>query len=221
MLQSLLPYKEILCSVPLFRGFDDGELDRALSFCSAVLRRYEKGTLLHRSGEPMRHFGLVLSGSVQVCTDDLDGNRMIMADVTEGVSFGESLCYLRADDPPVYIFAAEDCTILLLSCDAFFRPLSDPFSVGLLRRFTSMLAARTLSMNSRIQILSKRTIREKLMTYFSELAASGATRSFTVPLSREDMAAYLGTNRSALSRELSRMQRDGLIRFRGNRFEIL
>lgn len=221
MMQSILSYKETLLSAPLFHGLSDDDLLRALSFFGAVIKRYEKGAYLHHVCEPMKRFGLVLSGSLQVCSDDLNGNRMIMADVTKGGSFGESLCFLNLTDEPVYAYATDDCTLLLLSCDAFHKSEQDRFSVELFQRFTAVLARRTLSMNGRIQILSKLTLREKLMTYFSELSQSGSTRSFTVSLNREDMAAYLGTNRSALSRELSNMQKEGILRFSGKRFEIL
>jgi CRP-like cAMP-binding protein len=83
-----------------------------------------------------------------------------------------------------------------------------------------MLAGRTLAMNDRIQILSRPTLRGRLVTFFSQYVRR-AGKCFAIPFDRADMAAYLGTDRSALSRELSRMQREGLLRFRKNRFEIL
>ena len=84
-----------------------------------------------------------------------------------------------------------------------------------------MLANRTLEMNDRIQILSKRTLRSKLVTFFSLLIKRYDDDSFAIPFDRSAMADYLGTDRSALSRELSHMQAEGLLRFRHNRFEIL
>ena len=86
-------------------------------------------------------------------------------------------------------------------------------------RFISMLASRTLEMNNRIQILSKIKLRDRLITYFSQnVSRYGMT--FKLPLSREDMAAYLGTNRSALSRELGKMRDEGIIEFSRNNFTI-
>ena len=83
-----------------------------------------------------------------------------------------------------------------------------------------MLAGRTLTMNDRIQILSRPTLRGRLVAFFSQYVRR-VGRSFAIPFDRADMAAYLGTDRSALSRELGRMQKEGLLRFRKNRFEIL
>ena len=111
--------------------------------------------------------------------------------------------------------------MLWLRCDTLRSVGDDPLERQIYRRFVTMLAERALSMNDRIQILSKLTIREKLLTYFSQCARAAGSRTFTVPLDRESLAAYLGVNRSALSRELSTMQRDGLIEFYKNSFKIL
>ena len=86
---------------------------------------------------------------------------------------------------------------------------------------TAMLAKRALAMNDRIQILSKLRLREKLMTYFTELSREQKSKVLTLPFNREDMAAYIGTNRSALSRELSRMKQDGIIDYEGRTVRIL
>ncbi|MBQ6721773.1 MAG: winged helix-turn-helix domain-containing protein [Clostridia bacterium] len=84
-----------------------------------------------------------------------------------------------------------------------------------------MLAMKALSMNDRIQVLSRLTLRSKLTAYFTELAAAQGSNVIRLPMNREDTAAYIGTNRSALSRELSRMREEGLIDYRKNELRIL
>ena len=169
----------------------------------------------------MESFGLVLEGTIQVYMDDIDGNHMIMATVTAGSTFGESLCFLRRESP-VYIRSVTDSKVLWLSTDRIKNPGGSPDSrdISLSTRFTAMLANRALNMNDRIQILSKLSIRDKLVTFFSQYSSQCASDSFTVPFDREDMAAYLGVNRSALSRELGRMRDEGIIDFQKNRFVI-
>ena len=206
---------------PLFSGLSDAETDAALRFFSAELRHYRKGETLCPAGNRLPGFGLVLSGIVQVFCDDLAGERVIMASVPPGNTFGESLCYLEVEDSPVWIISSAECDVLWLRCDTLRSVGDDPLERQIYRRFVTMLAERALSMNDRIQILSKLTIREKLLTYFSQCARAAGSRTFTVPLDRESLAAYLGVNRSALSRELSTMQRDGLIEFYKNSFKIL
>ena len=207
-------YEKILQRSPLFSDLSPVETESALLSMQAKQSRYRKGEFLHTPFAPFSQFALVLAGTVNVCVDDFGGNRMIMATVTPGVTFGESLCYLCAAEPPVYAYASEDCEVLWLT-----PPQSADGNLA--QRFTAMLAGKALSMNTRIQILSKLTLREKIITFFSSFPASERKSGITLSLSREDMAAYLGTNRSALSRELSKMQRDGLLIYHKNVFRIL
>ncbi len=163
---------------------------------------------------------MVLSGLVQVLTDDINGNRMIMANVTSGGTFGESLCYLKVKEPEIYIVAQKPSGVLWLSAEVFRREAETEFGLEMKDRFISMLAERALSMNTRIQILSRLTLRDKLTALFTAFADKGG-RSVILPFNRADMAAYLGTDRSALSRELSRMKAEGLIDYRKNSFTLL
>ena len=199
---------------PLFAGMDDGALRNALETLKAESTEYHRGAVVHAPGTPMERFGLVLSGMVQVCVDDIEGNRMIMAEVLPGVSFGESLCFLRTKDSPVYAFAAEDSRLLWLSADALLSEPENRACSDLQRRFTAALAAKNLSMNNRIQVLSKLSLREKLTAWFTELAAAQGSDTVRLPMNREDTAAWIGANRSALSRELARMKKEGLIDYR-------
>ena len=209
-----------LLTNPLFSGLNREELDRQLRIMKAERAHSERGENLQSAGEPIRRFGIVLSGAVQVYADDIEGNRMIMAEVAPGTSFGESLCFLETRESPVCIFAAEESELLWLSTDELFSD-SDPFHREIQRRFTAAIAMKALSMNNRIQVLSKLSLRGKLTAYFSELAAAQGSSRIRLPMNREDTAAYIGTNRSALSRELSRMKKEGLIDYRKNELRIL
>ena len=212
---------EALRTNPLFDGLDSEGLARLMTAMKAERTVSKKGTLLHVAGTPMNRFGILLSGAVQVCVDDIEGNRMIMAEVAPGTTFGESLCFLRRKESPVYIFASEESEVLWLRTDALTDGDEDPFCLELLRRFTAALAEKNLSMNNRIQVLSKLSLRGKLNAYFTELAAAQGSTVIRLPMNREDTAAYIGVNRSALSRELARMKADGLIDYRKNEIRIL
>ncbi len=214
-------YEALLKKTVLFQDLKDEELISALGIFRARFMSYERQETLHGTGEPLPSFGMVLYGAVQALSDDLDGNRMIMAVVGPGGTFGESLAFLKIRETPVYIVARENSGVLWLSPDFFFSGKADAFTRDLRRRFTAMLAARALAQNDRIQILSKLSIREKLITLFTELAREQRSTVFTLPFDREDMAAYIGTNRSALSRELSRMKKEGLIDYYGKTVRIL
>jgi len=214
-------YRSLLEKSALFRGLSDGEFEKTFAILCAEYRTYGKGEILHLPCTELKKFGMVLSGVVQACMDDVDGNRMIMADVVPGVTFGEAICFLRLKESPVYIYASEAAEILWFSCDAFFTENPDPLTLRLQKQFSAMLAARTLSMNGRIQVLSKIRLRDKLITYFSQLSQVNREYAFTIPMSRDDLATYLGTNRSALSRELSQMKKEGLIDFHRSKVKII
>jgi len=232
-------YKRVFDGSLLFREMSEQTVDAALSIFGASFREYEKGAMLHQVGEPLLYFGFVLEGVVQVCSDDIEGAPMIMADVSAGSTFGEALCYLRRDESPVYIYASVPAKILWLSLDGLYNarlikgsggPVGNTVTtdnsllilpVELQQRFTAMLASRTLTMNNRIQVLSRLKLRDKLITYFTQLAAAAGSRTFNLPLNRNDLATYIGTNRSALSRELSQMKDDGIIDYHRNTVRIL
>lgn len=208
---------KVLRKSKLFKGLSDDALISALRFFRAEEASYKKGEFLHHFGEPMERFGIALSGTIHVCTDDLDGTQMIMADISSGDIFAESLCFLRVSESPVYIYAAEDVQMLWLRDDSVRNGVGGEFA----NRFISVIAEKALSMNSRIQILSKKTLRLKLITFFTEFSRRVGSSTFIIPFDRNDMATYLGADRSALSRELSKMKEEGLIDYYKNTFKLL
>ncbi len=211
----------LLDSCPLFQGLSNQEKAYALTYFDAKAKPYEKGEFLHQVSFPLLRFGLVLSGTVQVYMDDIDGHHIIMNHVEAGDLFGESYAFLGTD-APIYICAVTEAEILWLSTDRIKTPhtSSSPLDQELANRYIACLANRTLKMNQRVQILSRNTLRMKLITFLSQYAAEKGD-SFTIPFDRASMAAYLGADRSALSRELSRMQSEGILRYHRNEFQIL
>lgn len=210
----------ILFRCPLFAGLTPEEAREALRFFQAQEKRYARGELLKNPVEPLSAFGLTLEGYVTVTMQDIDGREMLLAHVGPGQTFGESLCYLR-ENAPLTILAQTEARVLWLRCDGLRQQATGDLPRLLQTRFTAMLARRTLSMNDRIQILSRSSIREKLNAFFAQCARDAGGSGFDIPFDRAGMAAYLGVDRSALSRELSRMRREGLIDYHKNHFEIL
>lgn len=214
-------------SCPLFRGLSGDNLAFALSFFEAEIFSFGKNEYIKKPGTDsvLGFFGFVAEGSLGVYMDDYEGNRLVMASVGPGQSFGESLCYLGSKTD-IYIEALEDTRILAMTCRNLFTTRDADAEKGSLRaelnrRFTAMLAARTLAMNSRIQVLSKKSLREKIITFLSEQPGASHNLPFTVPMNREDMASYLGSDRAALSRELSLLRKEGKIDFHKNVFRIM
>lgn len=208
---------------PLFHDLTQEEMQQALRFFDAQEIAYPRGAVIKSALDRISRFGLVLSGSVQVSMDDIDGRQMVLNCVQSGQTFGEALCYLKKDAPLTFL-ALTDVKMLWLRCNNLYGAQScgvpEALCSKMHQRFTAMLAERTLKMNDRIQILSRTGIREKLRAFFAECARDAGSSHFTVPFDRAGMAAYLGVDRSALSRELSNMQKSGEITFHKNTFSL-
>lgn len=208
-------YKNFL----LFKDLSPSETEKALSLLEATEKEYSRGETLF-SGEKLSSFGLVLSGGVRVCFEELDGNNVVMANCVKGDSFGESLCWLEKEAASMRAYSPSGARVLWMSLSALRGNTCDALTNKIKNNLLSLLASRTLSMNDRIQVLSKPTIREKITVYLNQCARDGRNKTFNIPFDREALAAYLGVNRSALSRELSNMKREGLIDFYKNSFSV-
>lgn len=204
---------------PLFVHLSPEQLRAALALLEAREKKHLRGEILKNALSPLPAFGLVLEGSVAVTMEDIDGREMLLTHVGAGQTFGEALCYL-GESAPIVITALTDTRVLWLRCEGLKGADADPLGQMLRLRFTAMLARRTLRMNDRIQILSRGSIREKLGAFFTECVRDAGSLDFTVPFDRAGMAAYLGVDRSALSRELSHMRREGLLTYHKNTFTL-
>ena len=205
---------------PLFSDNNKDDMIQSLELLNYKFLSYKKNEYLLHCGDALESFGLVVFGRIKVMIDDLEGNTAIMAEVTAGKTFGESLCFLKRDHSGIYICAAEDTGVIWLSPKKLFIGIHSNQVKALERRFVEMLATRTLLMNNRIQILSKLSLREKIITFLTFSKRHAKDNHLDISLSREEMAIYFGTNRSALSRELSNMKKDGLIDYSKNHFII-
>lgn len=215
-----MPHHSSIEQCPLFHGLSPEDRTYALEYFSAKKKSYPKGAFLHKVSFPLLRFGLVLTGTVQVYMDDMDGHHLIMNSVGPGELFGESYCFLGSD-APIYICAVSDADILWMSPDRIKAPQPPflPLDWELSNRFISALAERTLTINQRVQILSRSTLRTKIITFLSQYAAAQGD-SFTIPFDRAGMASFLGADRSALSRELSKLRQEGILDYHRNHFQI-
>lgn len=202
---------------PLFEGMSQEQIQKALALMEAKRFRYKKGEMMLQVSDKVSRFWLVLRGTVHVCMDEADGSHLIMASVSEGETFGEALCFL-GKEAPVYAEAKTTAEVLELQGSFLHTPTTDPFLFLLQQRYTAMLAKRALEMNARIQTLCKRNMREKVLHLLYHFGGRPDGKPFAVPFDRSGMAFYLGVDRSALSRELTKMERDGILDFTKNTF---
>ncbi|MBR2414606.1 MAG: Crp/Fnr family transcriptional regulator [Clostridia bacterium] len=211
---------DFLKTTKLFQNMTAEEIQQALAFFSAQEAHYNKNEIIKKTDTQLSAFGLVLNGSITVYMDDFDGNCLVMSSAQQGDTFGESLCFLQRNEP-VYIIATQNTDILWLHCERLQDDCNCSISCALRNRFIALLANRALDMNNRIQVLSKFTIRDKLITYFSQCANRTKGDTFTLSLDRASLASYIGTERSALSRELHKMQKENIIEISKNKITLI
>lgn len=205
----------------LFKGIGVEDFETLQSCIEGSVQTYEKGAVIQLAGNPVKTIGLVVSGIVQIMQEDREGKQNLIAELPEGELFGEVFACAEVSHSPVTVFAAQSCEILHLNYRKVITTCSSvcPFHQKLIENMLTLIATKNLLLNQKIDILSRRTTRERLLLFF-DYHRKGARR-FTVPFSREELAAYLCVERSAMSAELSKMQREGLISYERNRFQLL
>ena len=122
----------------------------------------------------------------------------------------------------VNVVAAEDSTVLLLNARQVLTPCSHACAchAGLIRNLLTLCAGKNLQLSRRVLHTGPKSIRKRLLSYFSECIKRTGSYEFDIPYNRQQLADYLNVERSALSNELSLMQRDGLIRYEKNHFAV-
>lgn len=227
------PQHPALANSRLFQGIGAQERQDMLRCLSPIEKRYEKGEYVFRNGQQISTVGLVLEGSVHVQKEDYWGNRSILTEVSQGQAFGEAYAcqFQKAPDAspeqqpgiPVSVVAAQQATVLFLEVSRVLSlcPSACPFHARLVRNLVGILAERSLALTEKIQHLSQRRLREKLLSYLSDAALGQKGGEFTIPFNRQELADYLSVDRSALSSELCRLRREGVLECCKNRFRFL
>lgn len=211
-----------LSETGLFRGMTEGEISALLACLSAREKRYRKGETILPEGKPARQMGLVLAGRAILSSSDIWGNNSILGSAAQGAVFAEAYACSPGEPLQIAVSAAEDTTVLFLDLQRVLSPCETACGchTALLRNLLAVSAQRSLQLSRRILHTRAKTIRGRLMSYFSECVRAAGGPAFEVAYSRQQLADYLGVDRSALSSELSRMQRDGLIRYQRNQFVV-
>lgn len=213
-------YLELLTRTPLFRGIDASELDGMLGCLNASAQCYSKHGIVLLEGQPATRVGLLLSGTVQVVKEDYLGNRMIMANFGTGDLFAEAFSCVQSDRLPVTVVSLSDSEVLWLDYRRIYTACSSAcrFHTKLIENMLALIATKNILLSRKISVLAKRTTREKLIAYLSDEAELQGNNAFDIPFNRQELADYLCVDRSALSSELSRMQREEILSYNLNHF---
>ena len=208
---------------PLFLGIRPEDMDAMLGCIGYHVREYKKGEIIAFEAETINHVGLVMKGSVDMIKEDVWGNRtMLLRSYAEDV-FGETFACGEDSLSVVTFVAAEDSKVMFLSFCRVMHTCTHAcvFHQTLIENMVRIIARKNRELMRKIEVVSKKTLREKILAYLSiQSQAQGASR-FEILLGRVEWAEYLCADRSALTRELSKMKDEGLIDYQRNWFEIL
>ena len=216
-------YLNILKKCPLFFNIEDDDLLKMLGCLGARVEAFDKKYTIFAEGTAAKYIGIVLSGTAQIIQIDYFGNRNILSEIQSSEVFAEAFACAEIPSIPVTVIANKPCEIMLIECSHILHTCSNNcgFHQQLIFNLMKDLASKTIMFHQRIEVTSKRTTREKLMTYLMFQAKKANKNSFDIPFDRQELADFLEVDRSGLSAEISKLKKEGLIDTNKNHFVIL
>lgn len=216
-------YIPILKKTKLFVGISEEEIASMLTCLDASLRTYRKGESVFRRGEHLNRISILLEGALHIQNDDYWGNRTIVNRVAVGEMFGEAYLAPESGALPNDVVAIEDSAVIFFDLNKILTTCSSAcrFHTLTVQNLFYAISEKNRRLVCKLGHLSKRSTREKLISYLSEESKRQGSARFTIPFNRQQLADFLSVDRSAMSSELCRMRDEGLLEFEKSRFRLL
>ncbi|MBP3674219.1 MAG: Crp/Fnr family transcriptional regulator [Oscillospiraceae bacterium] len=213
----------VLEQCPLFDGIRTEDIIALMGCLGGRKITAAKGQPIFREGDKATYVGIVLSGAVQMIREDYFGNRSIVAHIGPAELFGETYACAGIAALPISVVADKDSEVLLVDCRRITVSCTNAcvFHSRIIFNMLRLVANKNLVFDQKIQVTSKRSTREKLMTYLLNQAKLLHSNEFTIPYDRQELADYLEVDRSGLSAEISKLRREGVLESEKNRFRLL
>ena len=192
------------------------------SCCKTTKRSFSKDETITTYIGKRNQICIIIKGEADLIRYDYNGNKTIIGNFIENDIFGEAL-YPANTNNELFVVAKKDCEILFFIYNDIVERCKQncPFHKELSKNFPLLLMDKIIKLNTRIELLTKKNIRDKLLSYFDILASKKLNRTFVLPFSLTDLADYLSVDRSAMMRELSHLKEDGIIEKNGNKITLL
>ena len=215
-------YFPLLRRTQLFSGLTDAELAEMLVCLQSRQAAFYKGEYVYQQGERIGSITILLEGCLHIQSDDYWGNRSIISTLRAGEMFGAAYAVPEGEPLRNDVVAVEDSIVLFLEVRRLFTvcPSGCKFHALVVQNLFLALSAKNRSLMQKLDHITKRSTREKLISYLSEEARRCGSASFSIPFDRQQLADYLSVDRSAMSKELCRMRDDGLLSFEKNHFVL-
>lgn len=214
---------DLLSKVSLFQGIEKKDIGSMLACLQASKRTFLKNETILRAGEIISHLGIILSGRGQIIREDIMGNRNILSNLEVGDMFAEAFACAESQRLPFQVVAISECKVMFLDYRRIVTTCSSScyFHTSLIQNMMKILAVKNVLLTQKMEHMTKRSTREKLLSYLSEQAAKSNSKIFSVPFNRQELADYLCVDRSAMSNELSKLKEEGLIDYHRSDFRLL
>ncbi|QOX65659.1 Crp/Fnr family transcriptional regulator [Anoxybacterium hadale] len=211
---------KILMNSSLFQGVSEQDLEAMLSCLGANERKYKKNDIILLAGTRVTSVGIVAEGNAQITREDAEGNRAILSELMKADLFAEAYVAAGSAEIPVTVIATSDCRIIWIPFHKIVGACSTAcgFHRTLIENMMRVIAVKNIMMNEKMRVLACKTTKEKLMTYLSDYSERTGKNKFKIPFSRNELADYLSVDRSAMSRELSRLRDEGYLEYHKNEF---
>lgn len=212
----------MLGKTTLFHGLTEDEIAEALDIMRAHTRSYEKGDIILHAGSTTENVSFVLDGSVILENNDIWGNRSILGLVSVSGFFGEVYAMLPGEPLLIDASANEATEILFMNIREIMENIipHSSWQLKFIRNLMMISVHKNLKLSSRAFHTAPKTVRGRVMAYLNTVSLRAGSQSFTIPFDRQQMADYLSVDRTALSKELGRMKKDGILDFNRSHFTI-
>jgi CRP-like cAMP-binding protein len=213
---------KILSGSRLFQGINQNEIEGLLQCLRASFGQFKKGQFLLMEGDPVRHIGILFSGSADIIKEDAFGRRSIVNTLGPLDMFAEALVCAEIEESPVSVVGSSDGWLCFIDYKRITTTCSSAcaFHSKLIQNMMSILAIKNVMFNKKVDYLLMKGMREKISSYLLDIAKNKKALSFDIPFNREELAEWLSVDRSALSRELSKMKDEGIIDYKKSHFVI-
>jgi CRP-like cAMP-binding protein len=185
-------------------------------------KTFSKGENITTYIAKRNQFCILIKGEADLIRYDLNGNRTIVEHFTKNDIFGE-VFYIITTNNELFVTARQNCEVLFLPYDNVKNKCKTncKFHTILQEHLSELILDKVTILNTRVELLTKRSIRDKLLGYFTILSTRSFSRVITLPFSLTDLADYLSVDRSAMMREMKSLREEGFIQKNGNKITLL
>lgn len=198
-------------------------LDDFSKECSkAQIKTFQKGEIITTYLVNRNQLCILIEGSADLIRYESNGSQSIIEHFSSSDLFGE-IFYSLTTNNELFVLAKKNCKVLFFSYDNFHKKCKKTckFHDTLVTHLPDLILNKSISLNTRIEVLSQRSIRDKLLKYFNIMSARSLNKTFFLNFSLTDLADYLSIDRSAMMRELKNLQDDKIIKKEKNKITLL